>query len=629
MPFGQVPAANRLGIANNPSPIASDFADKVLRLPTNIPIYQQQIVHSQAFGEGPTAASADWKCNLPDTIDINQVTTLREVSAHDNPWARRNISHAPTTATGYDILRHSDAYFNQIYYVVNEPDGAGPLLTVSACDPNDWSPRDYGVDSYISSVISGFPNATPDARYWDPIGANYRVKPRALAYTFLKLKQAIEGKGRGHIVLPPAATNAMLLGGSVTSFWQQFYSFIHGPVGSILTYESDSVTGVPKISAANLGALHIHLYAESPGRPARPTQGIAADFWTANGIAATGLMVVANSIGKLRKGVDWYRTNYGTGGQLIADVLISETGEDYRLGDYSSTLRWRAGFSTHAEGMIWWNSWLCFLTRNATNQLGLQSPRVVHSCIHEPALYPVSTTLTPDTTMNQKYLNVNTWTTTTDSGAPAFLTGGSTTGRFPDKFSSYGGGEVVWPHPSTIIGVATRYTTPHGACLYTWHKVGTDGVTENINTGWVSLTTSAGVIAQGSINVPVGYSTVYFPYIKDMNFGVNPGDLFSIEWFNSSGIWTLPFGTIDPHETQHSQKFQYVNGNTPNIDFTLGYDQPVYSALVLPVVLKASSAGARTFRIRRAIGGTRVWLGRPQILPGACSWMTPHVNDTL
>jgi len=31
----------------------------------------------------------------------------------------------------------------------------------------------------------------------------------------------------------------------------------------------------------------------------------------------------------------------------------------------------------------------------------------------------------------------------------------------------------------------------------------------------------------------------------------------------------------------------------------------------------------------RAIGGTRVWLGKPQILPGVCSWITPHANDTL
>jgi len=39
MPFGLVPAANRLGIANNQTPLVNDFAINVLRLPTNIPIY--------------------------------------------------------------------------------------------------------------------------------------------------------------------------------------------------------------------------------------------------------------------------------------------------------------------------------------------------------------------------------------------------------------------------------------------------------------------------------------------------------------------------------------------------------------------------------------------------------------
>jgi len=626
MPFGLVPAANRLGIANNQTPLVNDFAINVLRLPTNIPIYQQQIVHSLAFAGGPTIASADWKCATPDINDINQVTTLREVSAHDNPWARRNISHAPTTATGYDVLRHSDAYYNQIYYVVNEPDGAGPLLTVSVCDPGNWEQRDYGVDGYISSAISGFPNATPDIRYWElePVSSLWRVMPKALAYTFLKLKQAIEGKGRGHIVLPPAATNAMLSGSNVQTFWSEFFGFIHGPVGSTLTYESGPA--VPRITPASLGALHLHLYAVSPGSTDK--YGVSTDWWAAQGIPSpSGLMIVANSIAKLRKGANWYRTNYGVGGQLAADVLISETGEDYGLGKVDITLRWRAGFSTHQEGMAWWNSWLCFLTRNATSQLGLQSPHVVHSCIHEPSILPVSTTRVPDTTINQKYLNVNSWLTATDPSAPAFLTGGSTSGRFPNKFSSYGGGEVVWPHPAALLPYATYYRTPHGACLYTWHKVAVDGVTENINTGWVSLTTSAGVIAQGTINVPVGYNTVYFPVIKDMGNSTS-GDLLSIQWLDSSAQWKT-FGTIDQlFDYQNSQTFQWVSGYVP-VDITLGVPQPVYSAVVLPVVVRATSAGSRTFRIHRAIGGTRVWLGKPQILPGVCSWMTPHANDMI
>ena len=60
MPFGSIAWSKRLGIANNMTKNAASFASGVLRLPSGIPIYQQQLVHSTEYKMGPAKAAAEW-----------------------------------------------------------------------------------------------------------------------------------------------------------------------------------------------------------------------------------------------------------------------------------------------------------------------------------------------------------------------------------------------------------------------------------------------------------------------------------------------------------------------------------------------------------------------------------------
>src|SRR3990170_7100036 len=122
MPLGSIPSTRRLGIANLISKNASSFATTVLRLQSNIPIYQQQLIHSTALAMGPAKAAAEW-CGVQDN-EHNNIYTVREISAHDTNYARRNISNT----TGTNFLSHRANNNNQIYYVDNEPE-AGSLIS--------------------------------------------------------------------------------------------------------------------------------------------------------------------------------------------------------------------------------------------------------------------------------------------------------------------------------------------------------------------------------------------------------------------------------------------------------------------------------------------------------------------
>jgi hypothetical protein len=72
----------RLGIANLRSANARSYASAVLHLPEGTPIYQGQLVHSQALTGGPGIAAAEW-CGSEDS-DAGDPLTMREISAHDS-----------------------------------------------------------------------------------------------------------------------------------------------------------------------------------------------------------------------------------------------------------------------------------------------------------------------------------------------------------------------------------------------------------------------------------------------------------------------------------------------------------------------------------------------------------------
>ncbi|MGH2545043.1 MAG: hypothetical protein ACRDIB_19800, partial [Ardenticatenaceae bacterium] len=89
MTLGQLNPLARLGIANCTEPNARSFANTVLWLPSDIPIYQQQLVRHNGLGGGPPKEWA-WCGAAPDD-DRATTTVLRSISAHDFRFGRRNI----------------------------------------------------------------------------------------------------------------------------------------------------------------------------------------------------------------------------------------------------------------------------------------------------------------------------------------------------------------------------------------------------------------------------------------------------------------------------------------------------------------------------------------------------------
>jgi hypothetical protein len=246
-----------LGISNLQGINAFAFASTVLRLPTNIPIYQGQLIHSLAWKGGPAQAAADW-CGLADN-EISQTSTIREISAHDTQFARRNLSN--TVRLPWES--HRQTYTNQIYYVNNEPEAACSLSTGSSCDSDCSNPRDRLIDAHFANY---FPD--PSNQFWQNLadgvdincgsGVDYkRARPEAMAWIYMKLKQETEPLGRGHLVLPPSGIEAFNDGGTgISPYWQTFYDKVHNGV----TFGGIRLS----ITPADLRALHFHHYSLRP-----------------------------------------------------------------------------------------------------------------------------------------------------------------------------------------------------------------------------------------------------------------------------------------------------------------------------------------------------------------------------
>jgi hypothetical protein len=136
--------------------------------------------------------------------------------------------------------------------------------------------------------------------------------------------------------------------------------------------------------------------------------------------------------------------------------------------------------------------------------------------------------------------------------------------------------------------------------------VGADPTGQNLNTGWV-LSTSQGIAGTASVSLPPGYSTVYFPVIKTMGT-FDPYTQINVRWVRSDGA-IKDQGVMSLSDFQDSGVFAYY-----------GYNQSIYTAMVYPVVCKASTARTVTVQLSRNLTGPGAWLGRPIVLPGACSW---------
>src|SRR4030067_6037 len=354
MPLGSIPSNRPLGIANSQTKKASGFGTNVLKLPSNFPIYQQQLVHNNNFMDGPPEDDA-W-CGPVDSTQVSNVNTVREISAHDTLFSRRNLSN---TARVNNFLYHRGQYFNQLYYVNNEPEFGSTLTSNSSCGADCWNPRDREIDAHVSAV---FPN--PNSEFWEASGGvegNCAASPisykrirsgypnSVLAYIFLRLKRETNILGRGHIVLPPSAAEARLGWDDPTDpnpdswqYWQNFYDAIH--INGV-TINGNQELAIP---TSTLSALHIHHYNNSPLRYPNMTP----------------LQSVAMSATFIRKGIEWYRTRYSGANPLPSDILLSEMGPDWR--DTVDPRQMAGCWTGYQEGLEGWNTWLTWLTGSTT-----------------------------------------------------------------------------------------------------------------------------------------------------------------------------------------------------------------------------------------------------------------------
>ena len=136
--------------------------------------------------------------------------------------------------------------------------------------------------------------------------------------------------------------------------------------------------------------------------------------------------------------------------------------------------------------------------------------------------------------------------------------------------------------------------------------LGADPESSDLNAGWV-LSTQQGTVGTASVELPSGYSTVYFPVIKTMGT-FDPATQFNVQWVRQDGA-IRNHGLLALSDFQDSGVFNYN-----------GYNQTIYAAMVYPVVCYASTPRTVTVRLTRNRSGVGAWLGRPIVLPGACSW---------
>jgi hypothetical protein len=190
-------------------------------------------------------------------------------------------------------------------------------------------------------------------------------------------------------------------------------------------------------------------------------------------------------------------------------------------------------------------------------------------------------------------------------------------GRFQPSFSTF--------NPTSWDNNTFWRMGPLGACYKVWAEVGAEAVTENLATGWVQ-SYNAGQIGETTVNLPHGYSTVYFPVIKaQIGQSYAASTQFSVAWRNGSQVCNFGYGDMSEFEDSRyiSRIYNYPNGAGSNPIYSdISPAQAIYSAMIFPVVCYASTARQVTVRLSRNYAGPRLAFGRPVVLNQACSWFT-------
>jgi hypothetical protein len=114
-------------------------------------------------------------------------------------------------------------------------------------------------------------------------------------------------------------------------------------------------------------------------------------------------------------------------------------------------------------------------------------------------------------------------------------------------------------------------------------------------------------------------SVVYFPVMKGM--GAITPSRFDIKWIAVSGSPSRFHGYFELNEFDDSMTFGPPPPPIPNDPYNkMTTTQNVRAAMIFPVVYWASAEYSITVQLWRNQAGSSVWLGRPIILPGWCTW---------
>jgi hypothetical protein len=456
-----------------------------------------------------------------------------------------------------------------------------------------------------------------------------------LAYLYLKLWWENQSHSGNHIILPPSAARTRIgipdpdPDNDNDEYWNTFFSKVHTPPG----FGIGTCPTLTQISPEQMKVLHTHHYTDNP-QTFNPIKG--------------PIETAANDASIIREAADWFRITHNGGTELKMHIVLSEFGQDWSEDPLPS--RYAGWFTNMRDGLSWWNTYLCWLTRLASTEcnLDLDDPNgyTVFAAIHNPSSIPYTKNPGPglcgsSSQRNQKYFDPGQGNLMyyniphICTGLPACTPPGGMT--YQGSFSSHE--KIPW-QPS-FASPRQWNVMPFGVCYAVWSEVGTDLVdiapgapgtpppNGGLESGWVTSSTPGTSGGPGNsipltarVSLPPGWSTIYFPVIKD--FGDMIGDQVRFE------IWTHIGGPEGP---------DVMLGEMRMVDFPDSVDdhpvapvyplsattQDVYSAMIFPVVCHSVNVTPTlvTITIKRFHNATNddtVWLGRPIVLEKACSW---------
>lgn len=676
-----------LGVSNTVKN-AHDFVTKVMKLPTDTPIYGQHLTRQlSGYNAGPWA-DASWCGAGGLDSDTFLSTSIREISAHNHAFGRANItlSNSSLPSTSPITLDEHIAQAGtrkQTYYFYNEPEfwtyfiytSGTPNWCYGPSVPSDRQDEVWPIYKPSSATDQVDPTATSclsnpvmetksDAVHTN----NYWGRIRSLALAKLYLQYVYNYNMNGHRVLPPASISGSLgfydtgsnpdgdaylappPAGQTENgiqYWRSFFTSLKNGVSASCV--SPSSMGIP-----DFPALHTHDYHIAVSSSANPLKNTA---WTATAI---------------RSGVKWLRNLYNYSSPLPMDYYLSEMGPAWKYRNYGiNGPRVFAGtYESFWKGLVYFNSWLRWLSLEAPSELDLSTGKKVYGMLHVPQGAPFMTPLSTESTRPQTFFDTEIWNANSEwvLVAPSeIMDSVPPTGNpaYPDTDHHFGA-MLAQSRNATTHAYAPGYTktftllknsnvgehdgvsyqmTPLAASYIVWAHRGGNAVNTAFGSGWhyhKPTTGNTASFATGRVNVTVdaGWNTIYIPFYKKL-VGLETDTshiIYRVYWYETTQSTPVQHGSIDVGsnvmaQITHSGYVAAGHSNPPtnweqqNNALPLKFPnatQTVYPAIVCPLLVKADVAGTFQIELRRDTGSgatTGVYIGTPFALRGyGCSW---------